>query len=571
MSLYGSHCADGVSEHQLPKAPQACITCRKQKRKCSKTLPACALCQRMNRHCDYSDSAPAPTSEDFNALRMKLAELESRLRYGERNFAPIHADIATPSSRLSSHDEPIRQLQQISTYCPPHEASWPGIRSKFPSIAFLHGLAFSSGGISVPRPNFSTPPDILEVLACGSTVEASTAKFFASVHQWIPILCKEKLTRSLVKPLWEIEPDLCFLFLCIKLLATRPKDCFDCSQNEIYLTAKRFIALAESIGLISLYVLQANILISIYEYGHAIYPAAWMSSGWSVRYGNLLGISGDKAAIDLIGKSNSKIDQEEYRRAWWGVLIVDRIISIGNMGYIVNPQEPQEEDLLPMDENSWEKGELSSTPQLTVSTPISEHVTSFPRLCQAYMLMGQVMIHHKGYTVSESSRFTKASQLYTNISDLARKISEELLISKDFFSLISPLALSFSSICYLCNPYCCLDNVSNEEQRQIQTQAIDGLKTIAISIIDFADQVNIATQTVQDLDRVSPFITDGIYAGSLTLAWLTRENGDESYQAGLGSLRQCLIKLSTRWRNAAEYVRILEAHEFAFALTQNST
>lgn len=200
---------------------------------------------------------------------------------------------------------------------------------------------------------------------------------------------------------------------------------------------------------------------------------------------------------------------------------------------------------------------------MKVSTPFNENFTPFPRLCQAYILMGQVMLHHKDKSSSGELRFTNACQLLTKILELVRKIKEESLVSKKLFSLISPLALTYSSLCLLCNPYCSSGKGENEEQKQMQKQAIAGLETVAVSIIDFADQVNIATQTMHDLDFISPFIVDGIYAGSLTLTRLHRGNREESYQASLGPLRQCLRKLGTRWRIAADYLRILETHDIA--------
>ncbi|KAI6248656.1 Transcription factor BOA15 [Erysiphe necator] len=563
MSMFGGQNAENITEAQLLKAPQACMSCRKQKRKCSKTLPACALCHRMGRHCDYSDSAPAPTSEDFHALRMKLTELESKLKYSQRGFGTSFTNNGLHGG-LFMQGEQIGQLHQVSGFSLPRELPWLGVQNKFPSLAFLHGLAFRSAGIAAPRPNFNTPSDIIELLGSGLNIEIIMNNYFLSIHQWIPILSKKRLTRYLNKPQWEFTPDFALLYLSIKLLISKPKDGIDCSQNELYLAAKRFINLMQSTGFISILVLQANILITLYEYGHAIYPATWMSSGWSVRYGNLLGINGDKEAIDLLGKPGDEIDQEERLRAWWAVLLIDRIISISSMLYITNSQEPKGEDMLPIDDDAWERGEILSAPRMTVSTPIAEHLSSFARLCQIHVLIGQIMLHLKDKSVSEPTRFTKATKLHADALELVRKIKDESLASKNLFSLISPLALTYSSLCILCSPYSSISDEANEGKNQMRKQAIAGLDTVAVNIIDFVDQVNIATQTLQDLDRVSPFIMNAIYAGSLTLTRLHRENSEESYQASLGPLRQCLRKLSTRWRIAADYLRILEVHEFAY-------
>ncbi|CAP95657.1 Pc21g07600 [Penicillium rubens Wisconsin 54-1255] len=41
-------------------ADQACVRCRRQKRKCDKILPCCTLCKRLNKHCDYFLPVEAP-------------------------------------------------------------------------------------------------------------------------------------------------------------------------------------------------------------------------------------------------------------------------------------------------------------------------------------------------------------------------------------------------------------------------------------------------------------------------------------------------------------------------------
>lgn len=72
----------------------------------------------------------------------------------------------------------------------------------------------------------------------------------------------------------------------------------------------------------SLHVLQATIFIALYEMGHAIYPAAYLTVGACARYGIALGL--DKLMTDNSGFDTSLMEIEEKRRSWWGVLALDR-------------------------------------------------------------------------------------------------------------------------------------------------------------------------------------------------------------------------------------------------------
>ena len=106
----------------------------------------------------------------------------------------------------------------------------------------------------------------------------------------------------MVSPLWEAGPDLALLFLAMKLVISRPLDGIESTHNPLYVSAKRFLTLLESAGAASLAVLQACILITWYEYGQAIYPAAFMSAGWCVRYGTLLGVNGAEEAPPVLSR-----------------------------------------------------------------------------------------------------------------------------------------------------------------------------------------------------------------------------------------------------------------------------
>ena len=132
--------------------------------------------------------------------------------------------------------------------------------------------------------------DVLELLGDGSSVQNSINEFFETVHTWLPIVSKKRLNRNMLNPMWEAGPDLALLFLCMKMANSRSHEGMDHSQNPVYTTAKRFVALLEAGGMVSLTMLQAYLLIATYEMGHSIYPAAWMTVGSSIRYGQLLGL-----------------------------------------------------------------------------------------------------------------------------------------------------------------------------------------------------------------------------------------------------------------------------------------
>lgn len=159
MSMYGG--SNGNSSPPTPqRSNQACLTCKKQKRKCDKVLPRCSLCTRMNRSCDYTDAPPTPTTDDFVGLQRQIKGLEARLNSQmspERGHgAALNGVVGTPPTygTPTTYTTPTRGSgssaadQEMSGYGYSMLSQYPlhGIQNKFPSIAFLDRDAFKHGG-----------------------------------------------------------------------------------------------------------------------------------------------------------------------------------------------------------------------------------------------------------------------------------------------------------------------------------------------------------------------------------------------------------------------------------------
>ena len=162
-----------------------------------------------------------------------------------------------------------------------------------------------------------------------ASIREVASTFFTTVHRWLPVVSKRGVFVYLLNPLANREVELGLLALCMKLCGSTPVDMDgnreSASEMTIYSVAKRFHRDVEESGLLSIQVLQAGLLIALYEIGHAIYPAAYLTVGACARYGLALGI--DKLSVLLEGdgeRPRSWNEIEERRRVWWAVLVFDR-------------------------------------------------------------------------------------------------------------------------------------------------------------------------------------------------------------------------------------------------------
>lgn len=113
-----------------------------------------------------------------------------------------------------------------------------------------------------------------------------------------------------------MRADTALLLLCMKLVQ-------DTALPELYTTATRFLYSLQTKGILTLRIVQAGLLLSVYELGYGDFPAAFITIGHTARCAVALGLH-NKLAPQLAGRPRSWVDWEERQRVWWMVVILDR-------------------------------------------------------------------------------------------------------------------------------------------------------------------------------------------------------------------------------------------------------
>ena len=118
--------------------------------------------------------------------------------------------------------------------------------------------------------------------------------------------------------------DIALLLVSIELITNLPPTSPRNPQTTTYLAAKQFSLDVQCSNTLSIVVLQALVLIALYELGHGIYPAAFLSIGTCARYAHTLGI--DSSDTINVRRVLTMIELEEKRRVWWAIIILDRFV-----------------------------------------------------------------------------------------------------------------------------------------------------------------------------------------------------------------------------------------------------
>jgi hypothetical protein len=166
------------------------------------------------------------------------------------------------------------------------------------------------------------PSHILQFFGDMAEVIANASMYFETIHIWMPIISKKRFYDHHLHPTFYFHADIALLLLSMKLITSMLPDELANPRTPAYNAAKHFYLEIEASGMMSIQVLQAGLLLSLYELGHAIYPSAYLSIGACARYAYALGINKD--ANTQVSKVLTLVELEEYRRVWWGILILDR-------------------------------------------------------------------------------------------------------------------------------------------------------------------------------------------------------------------------------------------------------
>ncbi|PNH46796.1 hypothetical protein VD0004_g1379 [Verticillium dahliae] len=298
----------------------------------------------MRRHCDYTDAVPAPTPEDFAALQLKLQELETRLNTNSSGSVASLGGSPPPNA--------------VPNYVQADFSWQPPISVQFPASLFLDLSTWKRMRRVVPKPVVEIPEEVLAQLGEPAEIQQTINEYFVTIHLWLPIISKSRMQNG--HSLLEGGSDLAMLFLAVKLVTTVPIPSVAAADHYIYLTAKRFVLSLEHGGVPSIMVLQSMVLIAIYEYSHGIYPAAWTTIGGCARYADFLGLPDVHESSILLNSATTWVELEERRRTWWAIVVLDRIVCLGNQKKCILP-DPLEHEILPANDRIWDDDSPSKT------------------------------------------------------------------------------------------------------------------------------------------------------------------------------------------------------------------
>ncbi|KAH8806070.1 fungal-specific transcription factor domain-containing protein [Xylogone sp. PMI_703] len=299
----------GHERQPIKRVRRACLNCRRKKSKCPGELPVCSFCSRLGQTCQYPDPSikrPSRSGEvDDNQKLLEYEQLSDRVRQLEQMLG------AVPSQLDGQSFDPEMDL----LFIPPGVY---GSSSETPSqVSTGDFLNFRMTIPSDPQEDNSFPP--------ASYINAALDDFFRHSHNQPYSFFHEQTFRS------RVDQNLIPNHLLLAVLASAARFSESESESSRIWAGRRFadrcwklvLRLLDSDAELDISVVQAAALLAIYDFVGCRNRSAWRKIGIAARLAQDLEMMYDPDACLEFHQ------QEEYRRTFWSIYLLDALATCG--------------------------------------------------------------------------------------------------------------------------------------------------------------------------------------------------------------------------------------------------
>lgn len=175
-------------------------------------------------------------------------------------------------------------------------------------------------------------------------VQETAQKYFASIHLWYPTISEDSFYERLPNTFSQPSAAYSLLILGMGLITTIP--ILDEPLPPLYTIVKSLIAVAEASNIHSIEVVQTRLLVSLFEVGHGLETAAFISLASTARAAAAIGLNETiyPQCKDTDTVLSVLSDSEEGMRVWWGIVMLDRcvlydLVFIHSIDVVTNQQQ----------------------------------------------------------------------------------------------------------------------------------------------------------------------------------------------------------------------------------------
>ncbi|KAJ0423054.1 hypothetical protein BJY00DRAFT_299973 [Aspergillus carlsbadensis] len=262
-----------MESRNLKRIRQACASCRRRKSRCSGERPVCLQCRRTRNSCVYEPYSVTPE------LLQRISLIESRL-----------AELSSPAA-------------------PP-----PSLE-----LTYLKRLSPESSGSLNALPTFMEPPRPILLSVIDAYFEHAHNQPYSYFHEraFRDRLLSNNLPRCLLLAVLAAA----VRFSTDEFYAGRTLEASEIYAREAWLAVLRDELTSEDNP--ALHVVQTANILAVVDYTAGRVNSGWIKIGLAARVSQVIGLM-DEPSIWL-----PPVQQEERRRTFWSIYLLDKLISCG--------------------------------------------------------------------------------------------------------------------------------------------------------------------------------------------------------------------------------------------------
>ncbi|RBA09090.1 hypothetical protein FPRO05_07370 [Fusarium proliferatum] len=346
---------DDSPEAELP----SCSGCRKRKLKCSRQRPACSNCERLGAPCVYENRRTKPGLKGgaVESLNQRLEKVEKALfgsehgqgaqdsegtnrdfsggRTSDSSSTPLETVLSTLASelrKLNQNIEPTRKRQY--EYDPYRKVSELFKRRRRDAVQEQHQASNQDTTQQQTRQHSLCRIDIIQ-----DHLEKLVEAHFDNIQPWIPMIIMRGFHDRIQK---DTEHRMTIVLEAMMIASLRYVEINGNPLDNTFINSEvarlRKRVIMDAMEGLTTENLQALIMIAFTEIGNGNLEKAWPVIGSLTRTVEYMGLSVESEVHQrkrgLLSDSPSLpeprdwLEEEERRRIFWNVFILDRVSSI---------------------------------------------------------------------------------------------------------------------------------------------------------------------------------------------------------------------------------------------------
>lgn len=200
-------------------------------------------------------------------------------------------------------------LVRANRTCEYKDPSDDGVFGPISSAKDIHSLAFGT---------------LLDILVNRSRVREAVSLYFNTVNLWFTIIEKADFERQLEDAWDNLPAEVSILALCMALIARPPNQKPSKGMGDtVYHSTKAILSLVQSKVPMSIKLLQAELLVAMYEFSQSMPQQSYMSVGRCLHMAKAFGWHNGRLWSDVNPAPASPIELKRYSILSWAIVYVD--------------------------------------------------------------------------------------------------------------------------------------------------------------------------------------------------------------------------------------------------------